>query len=116
MTFLFALLLSVFALDGDTIVLDGRHIRIANIDAPEIHDYHCEAELRLGLAAKRRMAALLAGGAIVVHEGDPDSGRLTDRYGRTLATVAVDGFDVGETMIAEGLARRWNGHRRPWCD
>lgn len=113
---IFALLLSAFALDGDTIVIDGRHIRIANIDAPEIHDYRCEAELRLGLAAKRQMVALLAGGAVVVHVGDPSSGRTVDRYGRTLATVEVDGLDVGEILIAEGLARRWDGKRRPWCN
>ncbi len=40
---------------------------------------------------------------------------LKDRYGRTLATVSVDGQDVGEILIAEGLARPWTGHRQPWC-
>ncbi|KQU77686.1 hypothetical protein ASD12_17965 [Mesorhizobium sp. Root102] len=116
MPILFALLLSVFAIDGDTVIIDGRHVRIANIDAPEIGDYKCEAELRLGLVAKRRMAELLASGTVAMHAGDPASGRLIDRYGRTLATVEVDGRDVGEIMIAEGLARRWNGKRRPWCN
>lgn len=109
-----ALILSVFAIDGDTIVVDGRHVRIANIDAPEIHDYHCDAELRLGMLAKRRMAELLAGGAVVLHEGD--HGRMVDRYGRMLATVEAGGKDVGETLVAEGLARRWTGKRRPWCN
>ncbi|RWC25934.1 thermonuclease family protein [Mesorhizobium sp.] len=116
MPILLALLMSVFAIDGDTVILDGRHIRIANIDAPEIGDYKCDAELRLGLVAKRRMAQLMVDGKIVVHEGDPASGRMIDRYGRMLATVEVDGHDVGEIMIAEGLARRWNGKRRPWCN
>lgn len=106
---------SPLALDGDTVILDGQHIRIANIDTPEIHEYHCDAELRLGLVAKRRMAELLSSGPIVVHEGDPGSGRQIDRYGRMLATIEVDGKDVGEIMIAEGLARRWSGKRRPWC-
>lgn len=111
-----ALLLSIFTIDGDTIVIDGRHVRIANIDAPEIRHYHCDAELRLGLVAKRRMAELLASGTVAMLEGDRDSGRLTDRYGRTLATIEVDGRDVGEIMIAEGLARPWVGKRQPWCD
>ncbi|MDX8513502.1 thermonuclease family protein [Mesorhizobium captivum] len=114
MVILAALLASALALDGDTIILDGRHIRIANIDAPEIHEYRCDAELRLGLVAKRRMAELLESGPIVVHEGD--HGRMVDRYGRLLATIEVAGRDVGETMIAEGLARRWSGKRRPWCN
>ncbi|MER8427854.1 thermonuclease family protein [Mesorhizobium sp. M1403] len=103
-------------LDGDTIVLDGTHIRVANIDAPEIHDYHCDAELRLGLVAKRRLVELLASGPVTVHPGDPKSGRLKDRYGRTLATIDVDGQDVGAILIGEGLARPWTGKRRPWCD
>lgn len=110
------LLAGALALDGDTVILDRHHIRIANIDAPEIHQYKCDAELRLGLIAKKRMAELLEGGPIVVHEGDPASGRLVDRYGRMLATIEVDGKDVGEMMIAEGLARRWTGKRRPWCN
>ncbi|MCF6112290.1 thermonuclease family protein [Mesorhizobium muleiense] len=107
---------SLVTLDGDTIIADGTRIRIANIDAPEIHRFHCDAERRLGLVAKRRVAELLASGQVTVHPGDPDSGRLTDRYGRTLATIEVNGRDVGEILIAEGLARPWNGKRRPWCD
>ncbi|WP_292537006.1 thermonuclease family protein [Mesorhizobium sp.] len=103
-------------LDGDTIVLDGARIRIANIDAPEIHNFHCDAERRLGLVAKRRMTELLASGPVTVHPGDPDSGRIKDRYGRTLATIEVDGHDVGDILIAEGLARPWTGKRRSWCD
>lgn len=115
---LVALLLSgaPVTLDGDTIVIDGTRIRIANIDAPEIRDFHCDAERRLGLVAKHRMAELLASGAVTVHPGDPKSGRLKDRYGRTLATIEVDGRDIGKIMIAEGLARPWTGKRRPWCD
>ncbi|TPK15226.1 thermonuclease family protein [Mesorhizobium sp. B2-5-9] len=103
-------------LDGDTVVLDGTHIRIANIDAPEIHHFHCDAELRLGLVAKRRMAELLDSGPVAIHPGDPRDGRLKDRYGRTLATIDVDGRDVGEIMVAEGLARPWIGKRQPWCN
>lgn len=88
---LVALMLSGWpvAIDGDTIVLDGKHIRIANIDAPEIERYKCDAELRLGLVAKKRMAELLDSGPVTVHEGDPASGRLIVRYGRKLATVAA---------------------------
>ncbi|WP_189367456.1 hypothetical protein [Mesorhizobium sp. M7A.F.Ca.ET.027.02.1.1] len=39
-------------IDGDTIVIDERHIRIANIDVPEIGDYKCDAEMRLGLGGE----------------------------------------------------------------
>jgi micrococcal nuclease len=43
----------------------------------------------------------------------PDGPR--DRYGRTLALVSVDSQDLGEALIAAGLARRWDGRRHPWC-
>lgn len=114
---LVALASAPVALDGDTIVIDdGRHVRIANIDAPEIHDAKCDAEKRLGMVARRRMSELLTSGRVVIHPGDPVDGRIKDRYGRTLATITIDGNDVGEIMIAEGLARRWTGRRRPWCN
>lgn len=109
-------LASTLAVDGDTVVIDRELIRIANIDAPEIGHPKCDAELRLGQVASRRMAELLGSGEIVVHRGDPKDGRLKDRYGRTLATVTIDGRDAGEILIAEGLARPWTGRRRPWCD
>jgi endonuclease YncB( thermonuclease family) len=30
-----------------------------------------------------------------------------DRYGRTLARLSVDGRDIGETLVRERLALRW---------
>jgi micrococcal nuclease len=30
--------------------------------------------------------------------------------------VLIDGRDLGETLIAEGVARPWRGRREPWCD
>lgn len=113
---LIAILLAsaLFAIDGDTIVVQGEHIRILNIDAPEIGHPKCDAELRLGLVAKRRMQALIEGGVVTLERGD--NGRMTDRYGRSLARVLVDGKDAGEMLISEGLARRWDGARHPWCE
>lgn len=111
-----SLSLAAVAVDGDTIIIGKEHIRIANIDAPEIGHAKCDAELRLGQVAKRRMQALLEGGKVRVRPGDPKDGRTKDRFGRTLATVTIDGKDVGEIMIAEGLVRPWEGKRRSWCD
>lgn len=102
--------------DGDTINFGNERVRIANIDTPEIHSAKCDAEKRLGLVAKRRVAELLAGGDIIIHRGDPNTGRLNDRHGRTLATIEVAGEDIGEVMITEGLARPWTGKRQPWCE
>jgi endonuclease YncB( thermonuclease family) len=105
---------SIRAIDGDTIEIDGETIRILNIDTPEIRHAQCDAERRLGQVAKQRMARLLRAGRIGIRRGD--GGRMTDKYGRTLAVVDIDGVDIGEQLIAEGLARPWTGKRRSWCN
>ena len=103
-------------IDGDTVEADGQRIRIANIDSPETRTAKCDAERRLGLVAKRRLAELLGGGDILLTPGDPQDGRVTDMHGRVLATLSVAGRDVGEILIEEGLARPWAGRREPWCE
>lgn len=104
-------------IDGDTVIINETHIRIANIDAPELHG-KCDAEDRLARVAKHKMQELMAG-EVTIHPGDPIDGRLTDRYGRTLATLSIvtpeGNKDVGAIMITEGLARPWTGKRLPWC-
>lgn len=104
---------AVRAIDGDTVVIDGETIRLANIDAPETGGAKCDAELRLGRVAKSRLEFLLSSGTISLIRGD--GSRMKDRYGRTLGRITIDGKDVGETLIAEELARPWQGRRKSWC-
>lgn len=104
---------SIFAIDGDTIVVGKEHIRILNIDAPEIHHAQCDDELALGMAAKVRMEELIHSGKMTLERGD--KGRMKDRFGRSLARVFIDGQDIGKEMVSEGLAREWDGRRHPWC-
>ena len=113
-----AILLSgpIVTIDGDTIDADGRRIRIANIDAPELRTAKCDAERRLGLVAKHRLEELLASGPVTLTPGDPRDGRTRDRHGRVLGTLSIDGRDVGQLMIRENLARPWTGRREPWCE
>lgn len=99
-------------IDGDTFVVAGEHIRLSEIDAPEIHG-RCGAETALAAMARSRLTKLLNHRTIMIdREG-------IDRYGRTLATVMSDGVDVSEVLYREGLARRWtvrwNHDRSPWC-
>lgn len=97
--------------DGDTFWLNRQKIRIADIDTPELSPPRCEAERIRGEAAKRRLAELLNAGAFSLIAGDRDE----DRYGRKLRTVTRAGASIGNMLIAEGLARRWDGGRHPWC-
>jgi endonuclease YncB( thermonuclease family) len=97
--------------DGDTIWLEGQNIRIADIDTPETHDSRCAQEQALGDRATVRLRQLLNSGAVTLQAIDRD----TDSFGRKLRIVEVDGSSVGDTLVGEGLARRYEGGRRPWC-
>lgn len=99
--------------DGDTLRLDsGERIRIARIDAPETHrdQARCAAEVTLGLRAKDRATALLAGREIRFR-------RVGRSYKRTVATVVLDGRDLGSELVELGIAACWpRGRPKPdWC-
>lgn len=98
--------------DGDTFWLDGEKIRIADIDTPEIGTPQCARELALGEKAKHRLQSLLNGGPFEMHS---ISDRDTDQYGRKLRILVRNGQSIGDKLVAEGLARTWEGQRRPWC-
>jgi endonuclease YncB( thermonuclease family) len=89
----------MYAIDGDTFDLNGERIRVAGIDAPETHPSRCPREAEIGSEATQKLAELLRGGTLWI------SGNKTDRYGRSVRTVRVNGEDVAEAMIGSGLAR-----------
>lgn len=97
--------------DGDTFRVGsyrGESVRILNIDAPEIEG-RCTYETNLAQKSKRRLADLLDGQSVLILR------RKADRYGRTLALISVNGRDIGDQLVREGLARTWSGRRDPWC-
>jgi endonuclease YncB( thermonuclease family) len=97
--------------DGDTFWFKGVDIRIADIDAPETHDWNCPSEKQLGDKATARLRELLNSGPITLSTIDRDE----DVYGRKLRNVSVNGTDVGEILISEGLAHRYVRGKLPWC-
>lgn len=107
-----ALVLTCAGIDGDTLVCGSERVRLPHIDAPELHSPKCEAERYLALQATAFTRAWLEIGPV---ELVPYS-RAKDRYGRTLAYVRRNGEDLGEELVARGLARVWTGRRESWCD
>lgn len=102
---------AVIVIDGDTIRLEGETVRVANIDAPEMRrGAECWAEAALAIQARRWVVARMAGARSITL-----SRQGRDRWGRTLATVRVDGVDLGEDLVSAGLASRWTGKRWDWC-
>jgi endonuclease YncB( thermonuclease family) len=103
---------TVRVVDGDTLDVAGMRVRIADIDTPEVFSPRCRREADLGARATRRLRAL-------IDEGPFDLvpiARDEDRYGRKLRIAARDGRSLGDRLVAEGLARTYDGGRRAgWC-
>lgn len=97
-------------IDGDTFHLtSGEKIRILEIDTPELFSAKCSYELTHAILAKAELSEILQSGTLTLsREG-------TDRYGRTLAHVYVDGTSVADLMLRSGLARPYGNGRKPWC-
>lgn len=104
----------VRVIDGDTVeIAGGDRVRILNIDTAEMPPRsRCDAEERLAHAAKARLSQLVQAADEVALVG---KGRDRDQYGRQLRLVRVDGVDVGDQLVREGLAKPWRGHRAEWC-
>ena len=98
--------------DGDTFWFRGEKIRVADIDAPEISEPSCPAERQAGEMSRDRLLAMLNEGRLSLAAGWRDE----DRYGRKLRVVSRLGRSLGERLVEEGLARRWNGPDFGWCD
>lgn len=81
--------------DGDTYkVLDKgkfKIIRLANVDAPELNQYY-------GKLVKAYVSKLILARIVSLDE------RRTDRYGRIVADVTIDGFSLDSLLVAKGWA------------
>lgn len=103
--------------DGDTVRLaTAERVRLAGIDAPELPPRAaCDREARLALEAKARLLDLVRNAHQVTLQRPPAEHRDVDRYGRLLRNLQVDGRNVGDILVAEGLAQVWRGRKAEWC-
>ena len=91
----------VTVVDGDTIEIHGKRIRLHGIDAPE-SGQSCLNEdgnaYRCGQISANQMAAYVSGKTVTCHLKD------NDRYGRLVAACFVNGQDINERLVSEGWA------------
>jgi micrococcal nuclease len=103
--------------DGDTCraavdILPGRdRIRLANADTPEI-DGQCQEEIKRATMARDYTRSLVVGRVVKLTAIGPDKyDKRVDAY-----VQLPDGRDLGDALIAAGLARPYSGgHRDGWC-
>jgi endonuclease YncB( thermonuclease family) len=96
---------------GDSFYLGGKTVRVAGIEAPQLYGAACPKEAALGRKSAVKLQALLNSGEIEMTKVGQD----LDGYGLLLRNVAVDGKDVGGTLVAAGLAREIGDLTRSWC-
>lgn len=90
----------VRVVDGDSLALDKRRLRLKGIDAPELkqrcrkdgYEYGCGVD-----------AASFLRGLVGSHQVDC-KGEGLDRYGRDLVRCKAGGIDLNETMVRSGHA------------
>lgn len=99
---------SISVHDGDTIRCGRERVRLADIDAPELAGSpRCEGwraarswcDDALARRSRDALRAFLATGHIELRR------QGQDKYGRTLATVSVNGVSAGARLVELGLAR-----------
>lgn len=110
-------------IDGDTIAVKptdtlvdtgyGEHsVRLLGIDTPEMHKTTGQAPDCGAEAATEHLKQLLAGASTVQLTLDAVSDH-TDRFGRSLAYVEVDGHDLNLEQVAGGFAEAWYPRSEP---
>jgi endonuclease YncB( thermonuclease family) len=114
--------------DGDTIRFGTQVYRLVGFDTPETGlQSRCERERTLAAAATRRLRQLVAGGGLSLERvpcacQPGTEGTQRCNYGRLCGVLTARGRDVGATLIAEGLARRYEcgarscPRRESWCN
>ena len=95
--------------DGDTFWMKGEKIRVEGYDSPEMGEPKCARPAAGAVEARSALAELLNSGEVTLDRSG------TDKYGRTLATVRVDGVDITRLMIGAGHGRRYSPGQQPWC-
>src|SRR3569832_432045 len=90
--------------DGDTLEIHGTRIRLWGIDAPESSQL-CRGEDSLPYRCGAEAANALD--TFIARRPMNCSPINLDRYGRTVATCAVGGIDLGEWLVGNGLALDW---------
>lgn len=86
--------------DGDSLVMDGRRLRLRGIDAPELGQTCSRngTEYACGREARDALAALIDGRVVTCR------GWEQDRYGRLLVHCQAGEFDLNAEMVRAGWA------------
>ena len=102
----------VRVLDADVLIIDGKHVALANAYAPEsLLHARCWAESMASDHAAEFVKDLVDHARSI----DFAPNGKTDKYNRALGLVTLDGADLGDILYQQGLAARVVEPRFDWC-
>ncbi|MGO4451025.1 thermonuclease family protein [Phyllobacterium sp. TAF24] len=95
-----------YVIDGDTIVLTGKHIRLKGIDAPELAQRCGEvpADYPCGQVARRALDKLISGRAVRCEITGQD------KYKRELGTCFASETNLNSMMVEAGQATSYGAY------
>lgn len=101
-------------IDGDTIMIARRKIRITGYNAPELKG-DCPAEITLAKQSRVALRNWLNQDSFAMSGGDDPA---YDQYGRELRQLSRGKEWLSDVMIAQNLAQEsgWGFERGGWCD
>lgn len=94
-------------IDGDSLYVGGREVRLQGIDAPEGRQT-CRRDGRewaCGNAARNELAKMIAGREVACHGLD------IDRHDRLLAVCRANGRELNREMVARGFAVSYGNYQ-----
>ena len=104
---------NVKVVDAEILVIDGRRVRLANVEAPALAPLsRCWGEAVAAKEAVLQLQQMVREGRTV--EVEP-TGRK-DPIGRDLVRVRIDGLDVGDLLYEQSLVARPGDRPFRWCE
>jgi endonuclease YncB( thermonuclease family) len=102
----------VRALDADVLIIDGKHVRLANAYTPEsLLHARCWAESLASDHATEYVKELIEHARTFEFVANGKN----DEYGRIYGLLTIDGADLGDILYEQGLAARPSDPRFDWC-